>query len=431
METQQIKKIILFVTFDHGGAGEYIYKIAGILRNLGHQVVLVVKEKTKKEDFILEIKTNPKKKTSIFSKIIEKTNKKKYKIKLDDKYHFYGKDEATINVSPEKVFEQIGFIPDYIFAGWTAGFLNSTDILLLQQFSKAKVFTVTVDMNHFTGGCHYAWDCNGYVNGCTDNCPAILNPYFKDLAQTNFEFKLKNAQIGKFEIIAGSAWTLKQAEQSKIYKNQEKIININSLIDTNIMRPLGKKEAKDFFNLDLEKFYILMGCQNGNELRKGFDYLLESLKILYNQLEIDTRNKINVILVSNKPILAQDQIPFNTTNLEYIKDYNKLSLLYQAVDVFVNSSIEDSGPMMVSEALACGTPVVGFDMGVVSNMVITGYNGYKAVLKDSQDLAKGINEIFNLTQEQYNTYSKNAVIQIQKYSSLEYASNLLETLLRE
>ncbi len=430
MDNLKAKKIILLVTYDHGGAGEYIYKIAGILKNLGHQVILVVKEKTKNEDFIITIKTKSLKKISIFSKILEKTNKKKYKIKLDNKYHFYGKDEDSISISPEKVFEQIGFIPDYIFAGWTAGFLNSKDILLLQQYSRAKVYTVTVDMNHFTGGCHYAWDCKGYISGCSDNCPAILNTYFKDLAKTNFENKLKNAQLGNFEIIAGSSWTLKQAEQSKIYKNQEKIININSLIDTNVMQPMGKKKAKVFFNLDSDKFYILMGCQNGNELRKGFDYLLESLKILYNELD-KSKDKINVILVSSQPILEQDQIPFNTTNLDYVKDYNKLSLLYQAVDVFVNSSIEDSGPMMVSEALACGTPVVGFDMGVVNNMVITGYNGYKAILKDPDDLAKGIKEIFYLSTEQYSTYSKNSVTQIQKYSSLEYAATLFKSLLSE
>ena len=91
----------------------------------------------------------------------------------------------------------------------------------------------------------------------------------------------------------------------------------------------------------------------------------------------------------------------------------------------MNSSIEDAGPMMVSEALACGTPVVGFDMGVVNNMVISGYNGYKAKLKDSEDLANGIMKIFQLSSENYKTYSSNAVKQVEMYSTLDYAEKVL------
>jgi glycosyltransferase involved in cell wall biosynthesis len=74
--------------------------------------------------------------------------------------------------------------------------------------------------------------------------------------------------------------------------------------------------------------------------------------------------------------------------------------------------------MMVSEALACGTPVVGFDMGVVTNMVINNYNGYKAILKDSNDLSIGIEKICKLSEVDYQKYSDNAVKQVEEFSSL-------------
>jgi glycosyltransferase involved in cell wall biosynthesis len=123
------------------------------------------------------------------------------------------------------------------------------------------------------------------------------------------------------------------------------------------------------------------------------------------------------------------EIPFAKKQVDYIKDYRLLSLLYQASDVFVNSSIEDSGPMMVSEALACGTPVVGFDMGVVTNMVINDYNGYKAILKDSNDLSIGIEKIFKLSEVDYQKYSDNAVKQVEEFSSMEYLKILLNDIL--
>jgi glycosyltransferase involved in cell wall biosynthesis len=183
--------------------------------------------------------------------------------------------------------------------------------------------------------------------------------------------------------------------------------------------------AKRIFELEEDKFYILMGCQNAKAKRKGFEYLVESLKILDKNLSADVKNRIEVIIVSRDVSESFDEIPFSKKHIDFIKDYRLLALLYQAVDVFVNSSIEDSGPLMVSEALACGTPVVGFDMGVVNNMVITDFNGYKAILKDSADLANGIKSILELTPEAYKEYSENAVKQVEQFSSLEAVGTIL------
>jgi glycosyltransferase involved in cell wall biosynthesis len=169
-----------------------------------------------------------------------------------------------------------------------------------------------------------------------------------------------------------------------------------------------------------------MGCQNAKDKRKGFDYLVESLKILEKRLSPSEKSKIEVIIVSRDVSEAFDEIPFIKKHIDYIKDYRLLALLYQSVDVFVNSSIEDSGPLMVSEALACGTPVVGFDMGIVNNLVITDFNGYKAKLKDSEDLANGMKQIFNLSESEYDNFSRNAFKMIEKFSSMESADKIFD-----
>lgn len=249
MEKNKTKKILILVTNDVGGAAEYMYKIMHILKKLGYEVVMNVKIKTKVDDSIIEINTPPKKRIPILKKLLKKINKRKYSIELDPKYHYYGLDETTVNIKPNEYFDKIGFIPDIIISGWTSGFLNSSELLILQQFSNARVYTVTADMNNLTGGCHYAWDCNGYINGCSTDCPAITNPYFKELSKTNFDTKLRNAHKGNFKVIVGSGWTLNQAKKSKIYKDQQDIVNINSLIDTEVMCPKNKKMAKAFLIL--------------------------------------------------------------------------------------------------------------------------------------------------------------------------------------
>lgn len=426
------KKILLLSTGDVNGAYEAIYRLAKLFHKDGHQVAMLVKNKSKFDSFIYLYKEVIfEKKKSIFERVLNKVlskfikPKKNPKVLFDEDYDFISTNEISINVSAKVIVETIGFTPDIIYSGMTDKFMNSTDIFNLQQLTKAQVYNITVDMNHFTGGCHFAWECEGYIKGCNE-CPAIISDFGKENAKINFEAKLLNASKGNFKIISGSGWTLKQAKVSKIYKNQSEFYNINSLIDTEVFNDKSRSFAKQIFNLSDSTFYILMGCQNSNNKRKGFEYLIESLQILHQSLSKEQKSKIKVLLVSRLNNKQFDEIPFEKEYIDYINDYRLLSLLYQSSDLFVNSSIEDSGPMMVSEALACGTPVVGFDMGVVNNMVVTGFNGYKAKLKDSKDLAFGIQQVFELSKNDYTIYSQNAVDKVKNESSLEYAKTIFD-----
>lgn len=434
---EHVKKILLLSTGDVNGAYEAIYRLGTLFKSENYHVKMLVKNKTKPDDFIViynELSTDRNKKT-IFKRLFSKFKKKLFsnskitKSKFDLNYDFISTDEQSINTNPSRIVSLIGFVPDYIYTGMTTGFMNSTDLLNLQQLTKAKVYNITVDMNHFTGGCHFAWDCKAYINGCDTNCPAILDKNYKGLAKLNFETKFNNAKKGNFKIIAGSGWTLKQAKESMIYKNQTRFFNVNSIIDTKVFNDNNRNFAKTIFNLEENKFYILTGCQTAKAKRKGFEYLVEALKILHQNLNEAQRNKIVVLTVSRTINESFENIPFKKQHIDYINDYRLLSLLYQASDVFVNSSIEDSGPMMVSEALACGTPVVGFDMGVVTNMVINDYNGYKAKLKDCSDLANGIHAILILNKKEFSVYSKNAVMQVEEFSCLEYVKGIFKQIM--
>ncbi len=436
------KKILVLSTGDVNGAYEAMYKVAHILKNMGHEVVLCVRNKTKTDDFIkpyIHIQNvPPPKKNSFIEKVVRKIKATlpqaesgkavQPKLIIDRKYSFLSKDEITENINVDSLLKSVGFIPEYIFTGMTIDFLNSTDLFNIYKATQAKMYNITVDMNHFTGGCHFSWGCEGYVNNC-EHCPAILEESQKFVAKDNLERKYDNAQKAFFQIIAGSGLTLEQAKKSKIYKNQEIIYNVNSLIDTTLLNDRNKNIAKAVFSLSDDHFYILTGAQNMEDPRKGFKYLIEALEVLDRQLSEELKKRICILVVSNSINEEFDRIHFKKQKIDYIKDYRLLSLLYQATDVYINTSIEDSGPMMVSEALACGTPVVGFDTGVVTNMVVDDYNGYKIPMKDSQKLAEGIQKIFELDKDRYAAFSKNAVQQVKEFSSYEYAENIFTKIL--
>lgn len=433
------KKILILSTGDVNGAYEAMYKTAHIMKNMGHEVIMCVKQKTKNEEFIKVYKHTPSSaaQPGLLTRAINKLKNKikpiqiKAPLSTDSKYAFLSKDELPENINVQSMLKTVGFTPDFIFTGMTIDFLNTTDLLNIYNATKAKIYNITVDMNHFTGGCHFSWGCEGYIRGCDEACPAITKADEKITAKNNFDRKYENAQKANFQIIAGSGLTLTQSQNSKIYKNQKTIYNINSLIDTNLLNDKNKSIAKRIFSLSDDHFYILTGAQNMDDPRKGFTYLMKALEILDQELPQHLRDKIVLLVVSNSVNEEFDKVTFAKQKIDYIKDYRLLALLYQAADLFVNSSIEDSGPMMVSEALACGTPVVGFDTGVLTNMVIDNYNGYKAPLKDSKKLAEGIKNIFELSKDSYSTFSKNAVHQVEEFSSYEYAEEIFTKILTQ
>lgn len=433
------KKVLVLSTGDVNGAYEAAYKVAHIIKNMGHEVVMCVKDKTKNENFIKpyrNLSPSPAK-SNLLMRIVNKIRNKispvqpSKVISTDMKYSFLSKNEASENIHIESMLKIVGFTPDFVFTGMTIDFLNSTDLLNIYNATKAKIYNITVDMNHFTGGCHYSWGCEGYIKGCDNYCPAITKEYEKITAKINFERKYENAQKANFQIIAGSGLTLLQAQNSKIYKSQKTIYNINSLIDTKLLNSKNKPIAKKVFSLSNDCFYILTGAQNMEDPRKGFTYLLQALEMLDRELPMEKKEKIVLLVLSNSVNKEFDRVTFKKQKINYIKDYRLLSLLYQAADLFINSSIEDSGPMMVSEALACGTPVVGFDTGILTNMVIDDYNGYKAPVMDSRKLAEGIRKIFELNKNDYENFSKNAVRQVEEFSSYEYAEEIFKQIIEQ
>ncbi|MCF6204983.1 MAG: glycosyltransferase [Methylococcaceae bacterium] len=92
-------------------------------------------------------------------------------------------------------------------------------------------------------------------------------------------------------------------------------------------------------------------------------------------------------------------------------------------------SLQENLSNAIMESLACGTPVVGFDVGGNSDMIEHQINGYLAKAFDTTDLAKGIEWVLNSPDyESLSTNARNKVMRefdskivIKKYISLYHS----------
>jgi len=103
-------------------------------------------------------------------------------------------------------------------------------------------------------------------------------------------------------------------------------------------------------------------------------------------------------------------IPQAVYPLGYVSDERKIVDVYRAADVYVLPSLEDNLPNTIMEAMACGTPCVGFSTGGIPEMIDADGdypNGYVAQASDATDLARGIRQV--LRADCYDVYAQNAV----------------------
>lgn len=100
--------------------------------------------------------------------------------------------------------------------------------------------------------------------------------------------------------------------------------------------------------------------------------------------------KLGLLILGADDGGALDDIPLEARFLGYIGSDEMLVKVYNAASLYVTPSVEDNLPNTVMEAMACGTPVVGFRTGGIPEMIDHKVNGYVADYKSPESLAEGI-----------------------------------------
>ena len=242
------------------------------------------------------------------------------------------------------------------------------------------------DMNPMTGGCHYSNQCQQYRFGC-GHCPQLLNPSSNDLSRLGFRIKKKALSRINLTIVAPSRWMLDLAKESSIFPKSTRFEQIKLGFDLNEFRPLGKTTARRFLLAQTDKVVIGFGAESIANHRKGFDLLLKALG------ELNCKEQIECyVFGSGEFETGEAKLPA-FKNFGIIKDADVMRNFYAACDMVIVPSREDNQPQVGLEAMACGTPVIGFDAGGIAEYVRPGHTGRLARAEDYSDLALQIERL--------------------------------------
>lgn len=263
------------------------------------------------------------------------------------------------------------------------GFFNYLAIPGLTR-SKPAVLTLH-DAWPFTGHCAVHYDCDRWKTGC-GRCPypEAIPPVERDSTAT--EWKLKNwvYERSNLAIISLSSRLTEQANQSML--GRFPVFQIPNGIDTSTFRPLDRSSCRDMLGIPDNMKVIMFAALNLAQYNKGGDLLVKALQ----ELPQEVKNAAVLLVIGEGGEKVSKELGIRTVDLGYIRGDLLKPVAYSAADLYVSPSRAESFGLVIAESMACGTPVVAFDVGGVPDLVREGQTGYLVDECEASALSRSI-----------------------------------------
>jgi glycosyltransferase involved in cell wall biosynthesis len=300
---------------------------------------------------------------------------------------------------------------DIVHFHWVGDFVDFKSFF---RHNKKKIIWTMQDMNPLTGGCHYSSGCDRFKTDCHD-CPQLQGTIDTDYARRNLKLKKNSLTRTDIHLAASSHWLIGLSKTSYLFSDRPHTMIYNGS-DATVFDPIEKKLARAHFGLPQDKIIVLFIANLDNQ-RKGYYYVQEAWKAFSG------RNDIFLCIAGESKNPAAE-IP-NSKFLGKISDEKTLNAFYSAGDVLLIPSLEDDLPNTIIESFLCGTPVIGFPVGGISEMILKGINGYLCMEIGVKPLVDKVNDflsnknIFNRSQIRNEAIRKFSVdLQVKNYIEL-------------
>ncbi len=357
-----------------GGAGIAAHRLHTGLRSLGADSWMLVNKTYQAEEHVLAP-------ARITDKVLARLAPKLDL--LPGRFSKLDSDRISSAWVPSTTLTRIRQVaPDILNLHWiNDGFIRLES---LKHLRRPVVWTLH-DMWAFSGAEHYHEDARRYQEGCSaTNRPAAQRGW--DVNRWVWKRKMKAwSALKDMVIVTPSQWLGRCAAQSALFRDNRVEVLANG-VDHRRFHPLDRSVARDILGLPADKKIILFGAGSAtSDKRKGFHLLVEALK----QLETQSDSSEYALAVFGA-LSGDTDFSIETTYLGKLQDEISMALVYAAADVFVAPSIQENLANTVLESMACGTPVVAFDIGGMPDMIEHQSSGFLARGFDTGDLAAGI-----------------------------------------
>ncbi len=273
--------------------------------------------------------------------------------------HFAGTSAPASNPIGWGTVEQLEKlpVPDLWNLHWVSWFMD-WETMLPWMAERAPIVWTLHDLNPLKGIWHY----EPHAEECTLHRIKLERTAIKRKREA-----LSRIPKEQLVFVGPSTWIAECCRHSEVTQDFP-VVNIPYGLDTLSFTPREPSLFKRMLNIPQESFVIGFLAANLRDTRKG----MASFQVALGELATDFP-QVHLITVGAGEIYGGG---LKHTHLGSLESDHLLSSFYSACDLFVCPSLQDNLPNTVLESIACGTPVVGYNVGGIPDMIVENESGF-------------------------------------------------------
>lgn len=256
--------------------------------------------------------------------------------------------------------------------------------------------------------------------------PIVLNAHGGDvITNSKISFliqKIVFSIIKKANLIVVPSEYFKEMVSSKFNISNNKIfVSPSGGIDTTLFKSIIDKKINKPFTI---------GYVSRIDSGKGWNILLDAVYVLNKRnfdikvIMIGSGSEENILLNKIKNLKLQSIV-----NYLGAKSHNELVAYFNKMDIFIfPTTLNESLGLVGLEAMACGIPVIGSNIGALPSYIEDGINGKLFEAGNAKILVDKVEYLMSLDKGTFIEYKKNSLKTAKRYNSKIVSKILAERL---
>ena len=241
-----------------------------------------------------------------------------------------------------------------------------------------------------SGHCAHSFDCERWKTGC-GQCPDLrINPAIRrDATSFNWRRKQQIYAQSRFHVSTSSRWLMGKIQQSMLMTGAMDCRVIPNAIDLSVFHPEERQVARTMLGIS-QQARVLLFVASGARLNMWKDYQTMHTAVA-RVAECLPGPILFIALGEDAPPkrIGEAEIRF----IPYQRDRRIVAQYYQASDVYIHAARAEAFGKAITEAMACGVPVVATAVGGIPEQIEDGTTGFLVPQGDASSMAIRIEQL--------------------------------------